>query len=154
MVCDRKISAKVKGKVYKTVVRPAMTYGAETWPIKKTQEKKMDVAEMRMLRWMCGVTRRDRIRNDLIRGTTKVTEVSKKLQERRLQWYGHVMRKDEEYVGRRMMRLEVEGRRGRGRPKTRWKDCIRRDLQEKGLTGEECQDRRLWRTLTKNSDPV
>ena len=42
----------VKGKVYKTVVRPAMMYGAETWAVKKTQEKKLDVAEMRMLRWM------------------------------------------------------------------------------------------------------
>ena len=46
----------VKGKVYKTVVRPAMMYDAETWAVKKAQEKKLDVAEMRMLRWMSGVT--------------------------------------------------------------------------------------------------
>ena len=48
--------SRVKGKVYKTVVRPAMMYGAETWAVKKTQQKKLDVAEMRMLRWMSGVT--------------------------------------------------------------------------------------------------
>ena len=42
-----------------------MMYGAETWALKKAQEKKLDVAEMRMLRWMSGVTKLDRIRNDL-----------------------------------------------------------------------------------------
>lgn len=62
VLCDRKISVKVKGGVYRTVVRPAMMYGAETWPVKKEQEKKLDVAEMKMLRWMCGVTKMDKIR--------------------------------------------------------------------------------------------
>ena len=52
ILCDRRISLRVKGKVYKTVVRPAMMYGAEAWAVKKAQEKKLDVAEMRMLRWM------------------------------------------------------------------------------------------------------
>ncbi|XP_013775770.1 uncharacterized protein LOC106460599 [Limulus polyphemus] len=92
VLCDNKISARVKGKVYKTVVRPAMMYGAEAWPIKKAQEKKLEIAEMKMLRWMCGVTRLDRTRNERIRGTTKVVEISKKVQERRLQWYGHPRR--------------------------------------------------------------
>ncbi|XP_045111718.1 uncharacterized protein LOC123504878 [Portunus trituberculatus] len=41
VLCDRKISARVKGKVFKSVVRPAMLYGAETWPIKKAQENKV-----------------------------------------------------------------------------------------------------------------
>ena len=52
ILCDRRISFRVKGKVYKTVVRPAMMYGAETWAVKKAHEKKLDVAEMRMLRWL------------------------------------------------------------------------------------------------------
>ena len=49
--------------------------------MKKAQEKKLDVAEMRMLRWMSGVTKLDRIRNERIRGTTKLGEISKKVQE-------------------------------------------------------------------------
>ena len=67
-----------------TVVRPAMMHGAETWAVKKAHEKKLDVAEMRMLRWMSGVTKMDRIRNERIRGTTKVGEISKKVRESRL----------------------------------------------------------------------
>ena len=74
-------------------------YGAATWAVKKAQEKKLDVAEMRMLGWMIGVTNLDRIRNERIRGTTKVGEISKKVQESRLKWYGHVLRREEEYVG-------------------------------------------------------
>ena len=65
--------------IYRSVIRPAMVYGSEKWPIKKTQERKMEVAEMRMVRWMLGVTRRDKIRNERIRGTAKVTKVGKKI---------------------------------------------------------------------------
>lgn len=39
----KKISARIKGKMYKTVVRPVLLYGAETWALKKVQERKLDV---------------------------------------------------------------------------------------------------------------
>ena len=79
ILCNRKISLKVNGKVYKTVVRPPMMCGAETWPVKKAQEKKLDVAEMRMLRWMSGATKLDGSKNEIIRGTSKVGDISKKV---------------------------------------------------------------------------
>ena len=101
-----------------------MMYGAETWAVKKTHEKKLDVAERRMLRWMSGVTKMDRIRNERIRGTTKVGEISKKVQESRLKWYGHVLRREDEYVGKRVMGMEVPWKRRRGRQKRRWLDNI------------------------------
>ena len=53
-----------------------------------------------MLRWMSGFTKLDRIRNERIIGTTKVGEISKKVQESRLKWYGHVLRREDEYVGK------------------------------------------------------
>ena len=113
ILCDRRISLRVKGKVCKTVVRPAMMYGADKWATKKAQEKKLDVAEMRMLRWMSGVTKMDRIRNERIRGTTKVGEISTKVQESRLKWCGLVLRREDEYVGKRVMVMEVPGKRKR-----------------------------------------
>ena len=66
MLCDRRMPSKLKGKVYETVVRPAMLYGAETWATTRGQEARLGVNESRMLRWMCGVTRRDKIRNEHI----------------------------------------------------------------------------------------
>ena len=47
-------------------------------------------------------------------------EISKKVQESRLKWYGHVSRREDEYVGKRVMGMEVPGKRRRGRPKRRW----------------------------------
>ena len=146
ILCDRRISLRVKGKVYKTVVRPAMMYGAETWAVKKAQEKKLDVAEMRMLM--------DRIRNERIRGTIKVGEISKKVQESRLKWYGHVLRKEDEYVGKRVMAMEVPGKRRKGRPKRRWLDSIGNDLSERELSREDAQDRARWRRLIRHIDPT
>ncbi|VFQ59138.1 unnamed protein product [Cuscuta campestris] len=57
----------MKGKFYRSVVRPAMLYGAECWAVKKTHVRRLHAAEMRMLRWMCGKTRLDRISNEVIR---------------------------------------------------------------------------------------
>ena len=131
-----------------------MLYGAETWAEKKAQEKKLDVAEMRMLRWMSGVTKLDRIRNERIRGTTKVGEISKKVQESRLKWYGHVLRREDEYVGNRAMVMEVPGKRRRGRPKRRWMDTIGNDLSEKDLSREDPQVRAKWRRLIRHIDPT
>ena len=61
--------------------------------IEKTPENRLEVAEMRMPRWVCGVTKLNKIRNERIRGTTKVGEIAKKVQERRLRRHRHVMRR-------------------------------------------------------------
>ena len=128
VLCDRRMPVKLKGKVYKTVVRPALFYGAETCATTRGQEARLEVNEMRMLRWMCGVTRRDKIRNDHIRGTTRVVQASKKITEKRLKWYGHVSRMKEEHIVRRMLDVEIPGKRRRGRPNLRWKDACKRDI--------------------------
>lgn len=87
------------------------------------------------------MTRINRIKNYTIRGTIIVTKLSKKVQERRLQWYGHVLRIGEDYLGKRVMEMKVEGTRARGRPKQRWMENVREDLREKGLEGDEYVNR-------------
>ena len=66
-------------------------------------------------------------------------EMSKKVQESTLKWYGHVLRREEEYVGKRVMMMEVPGKRSRGRPKQRWLDNTRNDLSERELQGRKCK---------------
>ncbi|XP_068209152.1 uncharacterized protein [Palaemon carinicauda] len=128
-------------------------HGAETWALKKIDEKKLDMVEMRMLRWMCGVTRIDKIRTEVIKGTTGVRELSDKIQESRLRWYGHVMIGDEQYIGRRVMEMEVQVP-SRRKLKRRWMDCFKDNLRSKDLTGDEVWDRGRWRTLARNIDPT
>lgn len=52
VLCGRRIKGKVKGNVYKIVARPAMVYGAGTWPVGKAQDRQLDV-ETKMVGWMC-----------------------------------------------------------------------------------------------------
>jgi len=64
VLCDPRVPHKLKGKFYRTTIRPAMLYGAECWPTKRRHVQQLSVAEMHMSCWICGHTRRDRIRND------------------------------------------------------------------------------------------
>ncbi|KAK3568271.1 hypothetical protein QTP86_002776 [Hemibagrus guttatus] len=98
VLCDRKISARIKGKVYRTVVRPDMLYGLETVSLKKRQESELEVAELKMLRFSLGVTRLDRVRNEYIRGTAHVGRLGDKVREARLRWFGHVQRRESENI--------------------------------------------------------
>ena len=84
-----------------------MVYGLETVAVTKKQVEKMEVAEMKMLRVAMGVTRKDKIKNEYIRGAVKVERLGMKMREGRLSWYGYVMRRDRQYVGRRMMEMEL-----------------------------------------------
>ncbi|PHT74941.1 hypothetical protein T459_22218, partial [Capsicum annuum] len=78
---------------------------------------------MRMLRWMCGLTRGDRIRNETIREKVKVASVEDKMREVRLRWFGHVMRRGTDAPVRRCERLALDGfMPGRGRPKKYWRE--------------------------------
>jgi hypothetical protein len=61
VLCDKKVPQKLKGKLYRMVIRLAMLYSAECWPTKKRHVQQLSVAEMCMLRWICGHTRRDRV---------------------------------------------------------------------------------------------
>ena len=60
--CDKKMPRKLKGKLYKTVVRPALMYASECWTMYKAYESKICAAEMKMLRMSAGVTKMDHIK--------------------------------------------------------------------------------------------
>ena len=88
VLCDRKFPTRLKGKFYRVAIRPTMLYGSECWAVKKAQVRKIEVAEMRMLRWMCGHMRLDRIRNEVFRDKLGVAPISDKLRDGRLRWFG------------------------------------------------------------------
>ncbi|PHT53913.1 Nuclear transcription factor Y subunit C-2 [Capsicum baccatum] len=70
-----------------------MLYGAECWPVKNSHIQKLKVAEMRILLWMCALTREDRVKNGINRAKVGVASVKNKMREVRLRWFGHVMRR-------------------------------------------------------------
>ncbi|KAK3521497.1 hypothetical protein QTP70_013319 [Hemibagrus guttatus] len=106
-----------------------------------------------MLRFSLGVTRLDRIRNEYIRGTAHVGRLGDKVREARLRWFGHVQRRESEYIGRRMLDMKLPGRRQRGRPKRRYMDVINEDMKLVGARVEDAEDRDRWREMIRCGDP-
>ncbi|XP_070017332.1 uncharacterized protein [Nicotiana sylvestris] len=110
------------------LVRLVMLYGTECWPVKDSHIQKMKVADIRMLRWMCGHTRMDRIRNRYSREGGCGPHRGQ-YGEARLRWFGHIQRRSTDAPVRRCERLAVVGtRRGRGRPKKYWGEVIKQDM--------------------------
>ncbi|KAK4730683.1 hypothetical protein R3W88_023671 [Solanum pinnatisectum] len=102
---------------------------------------------MRMLKWMCGLTRRDIIRNEDIHA--KVEVAMDKMRKSRMRWFRHVKRTCMDAPVRRCERLTIEGlRRGRGRPKKYWIEVIRKDMTSLKLTKDMTLDRKAWRSRT------
>ena len=124
-----------------------MVYGLETVAVTKKQVEEIEVAEMKMLRFAMRVTRKDKIRNEHIRNTVKVERLGMKMREGRLRWYGHIMRRDQEYIGRKMMEMELPGKRKRGRPKRRFLDLEKEDMEEVGAKETDIEDRKMWRIM-------
>ena len=130
-----------------------MVYGLETVAVTKKQVEEMEIAEMKMPSFTMGVTRKDKIRNEHIRSTVKVERLGMKIREGRLRWYGHVMRRDQEYVERKMMEMELPGKRRRGRPKRRFLDVVKEDMKEVGVKEMDIEDRKMWRTMIRCGHP-
>ena len=79
VICNRRLPARVKGKVYSSVVIPVMVYGLETVAVTKKQVEEIEVAEIKILRFAMRVTGKDKIRNECIRGTVKVERLGMKM---------------------------------------------------------------------------
>ncbi|KAH1261328.1 Craniofacial development protein 2 [Glycine max] len=134
---------------------PAILYGTKCWAVKSQHENKVGVAEMRMLRWMCGKTRQDKIRNEAIRERVGVAPIVEKMVENRLRWFGHVERRPVDSVVRRVDQMERRQTiRGRGRPKKTIREVIKKDLEINGLDRSMVLDRTLWRKLIHVADPT
>jgi len=71
------------------------------------------------------------------------------LQQNRLRWYGHVLRKDDDDWVKKCMEYEVEGSRPKGRPKKTWKEVVHEDCQARKLNKEDAMDRCKWRKAIK-----
>ena len=111
-----------------------MLHGSETLPVRKENEMALQRAEMRMVRWMCGVKLHNRIPSKGLRERLGLDTISV-LQWNRLRWYEHVLRKEDNDWVKECMEYEVEGATPRGRPKQTWRGIVEKDCKgHKGST--------------------
>ena len=75
LLIGKGMSLKSKGIIYTTCIRPTMLYGSETWPTKIQGIRKMQRSEMRMLRWMTGVSLSESKSNECVRSMLAIDDI-------------------------------------------------------------------------------
>jgi len=108
-----------------------------------------------MLRWMCGHTRKDKIRNKVIRNKVRVLPIEEKMRETRLKWFGHVRRRLIDALVRRVDEMEqVTRKRGKGRPKKTLGATLKFDMKCMGLNEDMTKDKNTWKSRIHVTDPT
>ena len=154
LLVNKSIPLGSRANVYEACVRSVMLYGAETWPTTREIERRVRSADCRMLRYMAGVRWEDYVSNEEVVRRCGLEDVVSVMRRRRLRWYGHVERRDEEHILRRAMEMEVAGRRPRGRPRKTWRETIEEDMRGLGLRRRDVYDRGKWRGLIARPTPT
>ena len=136
---------------------PVVLDGCETWSLTLREERKLRVYENMVLRRIFGPRRdevtgaRRRLHNEELNDLYSSPNIVRVIKSRRIRWAGHVARMGEERGAYRVLVGKPEGKRPLRRPRHRWEDNIRMDLQEVELGYEDwiglAQDRDRWRTL-------
>ena len=106
LLTNKDISLIMRGRLYSSCVRSSMLHGSETW---KENVVTLQRAEMRMVRWMCGIKLKDRFPSKELRDRVGIDEIALVLQQNRLRWYGHVLRKEDDDWEKKCMEYEAEG---------------------------------------------
>ena len=151
------LSRKLKFQIYRTQILPVVLYGCEAWSLTLREERKLRAFEKMVLRRIFGARRDEvtgewrRLHNEELSDLYSSPNIVRVIKWRRMRWAGHVTRMGEERVAYRFLVGKPEGKRTLGRPRCRWLDNIRMDLQEVGYGSVDgiglAQDRDRWRTL-------
>ena len=108
VVCDKKMASMTKAAVYKPIISHVLMNVNQTRALRKAEQNFLERTEMRMFRWMTGIGRIEKIRNEEIKARENISE---KISEARLRRLGHVERKSKEAVVTRTWKMEVVGHR-------------------------------------------
>ena len=124
-----------------------MLHGSETWPVRKENEVALQRAEMRMVKWMCNVNVKDKVPSEELIEGLGINDIILVLQQNRLQWYGHMLLKEDMDWVKKCMQYEVEGSRPTGRSKRTSREVVQKDCQARKLNRLDAMDRSRWKKL-------
>ena len=124
LIRKKEVSQKAKQQIFNTVYKPTLLYGSESWAVNSKTGQKITAAEMKFLRRISNKTKRDLIRNTKIRDDLKVKPILNEIESKQLKWYGHVKRMEKGRIPKKILETRMEGKRGRGRPRTTWMDNV------------------------------
>ena len=152
---SRLLSKYSKIRIYSAVIKPVILYGSETWTITKQNELLLKRFERKMLRRIFGPiidqrTGQYRIRtNEELKNMYSGPCLVNEIKAQRLRWAGHVQRSQSGRLIKRIWEENPRGKRPLGRPRLRWRDNIRDDMNILGVQNwrEAMLDRDRWRRI-------
>jgi hypothetical protein len=117
---NKYMSIDSKVRIYKTNVRPVLTYASETRAETAYTQQLFRTTETKTIRAIHGKTLRDKIRSDHLRHLS----INKWTEARRREWDAHVVRMEDNRLAQIARDSRPQGVRNRGRPKKRWKESL------------------------------
>ena len=151
VLSSRHLCFKTRGRVYSLCVQSAMLHASETWPVIKPCLQHLQRNDRAMIRQICNFKPQDTatIRSTELLAQLGIEDLDLILKERRLHWYGHVERSNGAI--KTASDIQVNGKRGSGRPKMTWKQLTERDGREGKLSAINTHDRDTWRSGVRSA---
>lgn len=144
----KEVSTKTKMSVYDSVFVPILIFGCESWVLNKKHKSMLQSMEMKYLRKVLGITRRNRVRNVNIREQLQAQSVISKIENRQLAWFGHLKRMNNDRPVKKVWEAKRTYKRKKGRPPVTWDQSIEKLLKTRGTTRAEASvmamDRKRW----------
>ena len=144
-------------QIYKTLIRPVVTYGAETWKQTAAEENALRRFERKVLRKIYGPVVdkgvwRIRYNNELCE-LMGGEDIVRSIKAQRIQWLDHVERVDETAMAKRVLKGELYATRRIVRPRIRWLEDVIADLRRMGISGwmEKARNRDQWRRVVEEA---
>ena len=148
------LSRATKIILYKTLIRPVVSYGAEAWTLMKKEGKALLIFERKIFRRIYG----PKYENGEWKSWTnrELEDMSKGeniVKWQRISWLGHLERMVENRMPKKIVTQELEGTRRRERPRKRWKEEVERDLQVLRVRRwrELVADRKKWKDIVRQT---
>ena len=153
LLTNKSLPLKNRARVYDACIRSVLLYGAEGWPMTERLANVLTSCDRRMLRYMAGVTWRDGLRSEEVAVRCGVEMLDVVLRRKRLRWFGHVKRRGQAEPLGKIMELEADGRRPRGRPKKSWRRTVEADMRLMGVSEIDALDRAKWKKQISRQTP-
>ena len=158
MLKSKVIKRSVEMQIYKTLLRPVVTYGSQTWTLTKSDENLLRIFERKILRRIYGPLQEGDIRrirnNEELNRSIKGEDTVKFIKAQRIRWLGHVKRMEVGGMTRKMMEGRLFIGRRRGRPRLRWMDDVVADFKIMKIKHwiEKTKDKEQWRLVVEEAN--
>jgi hypothetical protein len=144
-------------KIYKTSIRPVVTYSSDIWTLTAKDVNNLRIFEMQILRKIFGPVNIDnvwRIQNNMeIDELIKHADIVRFIKAQRIKWLGHIQRMDQTRPTRKLLDWKPMRTRSVGKRRQRWQENVMKDLKKLKVQNwkETAKDRRTWRDLAEKA---